>query len=74
MFPNYEILVFYQNRFNRWKKLSKLKHKDVIYCFTYMGNHYRGYTDKIINKINFKGEISVYQFREIEIKIPKNIL
>ena len=78
MLPNYKVFVFFKKEYDfnspkyiGWRKLSELKQDDIIYCFTNNKNYYGdGYN--LFNSINFKGYISVYQFKEIEIKIPKN--
>ena len=63
--------IFYAE-FANWKKINDLTKNDIIYCFTICGSHYHEYSTNILKLKDFKGEISIYQFKEEEIKIPKN--
>ena len=74
MLPDYKVLVFYQNNsssFKLWRKLSDLKQNDRIYCFSNIGDYYFD-SHEMFKTIEYKGYISVYQFNEIEIKLPIN--
>ena len=71
MLAEYKIFVAYQENLNiGWKNISDLKEKDVIFRFIHSGYYYYGYYGKIFNIIEYKGDVSIYQFKEIEIKLP----
>ena len=77
MLPDYKVYVFYKEYYNSlsytgWRKLSNLKDRDLVYCFYHNNGYYGHLNKKIIRLIKFKGTISIYKFREIEIKIPKH--
>ena len=71
MLPEYKILIFQKNALNKWKKLSDLRRNKDIYYFTYNGFYYYTLNYELLNPIEFSGFISIYQFKDIEIKILK---
>ena len=69
---DYKIFIYFKIKYSdKWKKLSDLNRYDIIF----INNdkiHSRVYCNFVFKSIDFKGEISIYQYKEIEIIIPKN--
>ena len=78
MISNYEICIYvfdeseYYNPFIGWRRLEHIDYSIIVYYFDINGNIDHEYEYQFISEIAFKGYVSIYQYKDIEIVIPNN--
>ena len=70
MLSNYKVFVFISQHEGTWENIEYVEKNCIYNLFSY---YYCGSNDIDISKTYYEGEINIYQFDDMEIKIPKNI-